>query len=116
MPVERTLEMATINAAKALGLEAEIGSLEAGKRADIAIFDLDKSYVGVLHRPLTSFVSAGKGSDVRAVLVDGKVIYRGGKFARLANHQSVIAEAQRIGRSLLDKAGLAHRLAPAWRQ
>ena len=43
MPVERTMEMATINAAKALGLEPEIGSLEAGKRADIAVFDLDQA-------------------------------------------------------------------------
>src|SRR5262249_26849679 len=40
MSAERTIEMATINAAKALGLEHEIGSLDAGKRADIAIFDL----------------------------------------------------------------------------
>jgi 5-methylthioadenosine/S-adenosylhomocysteine deaminase len=115
MPVERTLEMATINAATALELEAEIGSLEQGKRADIAIFDLNKPYVGVLHRPLTSFITAGKGSDVRAVLVDGKVVYRGGKFARLADHQRVIAEAETIGRSLLDQAGLSHRLVPAWR-
>ena len=46
MPVERTLEMATINAAKALGLEHEIGSLEAGKRADIAVFDLDQALCG----------------------------------------------------------------------
>ena len=84
MPVERTLEMATINAAKALGLEKEIGSLESGKRADIAIFDLRKPYVGVLHRPLSSFVAAGKGSDVRAVLVDGKVAYRNGPYAHLA--------------------------------
>src|SRR3979490_3228157 len=38
MPVERTLEMATINAAKALGLDKEIGSIETGKRADIAVF------------------------------------------------------------------------------
>ena len=65
MPVERSLEMATINAATALGLANEIGSLEPGKRADIAMFDLHKPYVGVLHRPLSSFVTAGKGSDVR---------------------------------------------------
>jgi 5-methylthioadenosine/S-adenosylhomocysteine deaminase len=115
MPVERTLEMATINAARALGLDAEIGSLEVGKRADIAIFDLNKPYVGVLHRPLTSFVTAGKGSDVRVVLVDGKVVYRGGKFAQLADHQDVIARAETIGRIIIDKAGLGHRLAPAWR-
>ena len=79
MPVETTLEMATINAAKALGLDAEIGSLEPGKRADVAIFDLNKPYVGVLHRPLTSFVTAGKGTDVRAVLVNGKTVYRDGR-------------------------------------
>ena len=78
MPAERTIEMATINAAKALGLEREIGSLEPGKRADIAVFDLDKPYVGVLHRPISTFVCAGKGSDARAVLVDGEIVYRDG--------------------------------------
>lgn len=115
MPVECSLEMATINAAKALGLEEEIGSLEAGKRADIAVFDLNKPYVGVLHRPLSSFVTAGKGSDVRAVLVDGRMVYRDGKFAHLSDPQRVIAEAEKIGRSILDSAGLGSRLVPAWR-
>jgi 5-methylthioadenosine/S-adenosylhomocysteine deaminase len=115
MPVETTLEMATINAARALGLDGEIGSLEAGKRADIAIFDLNKPYVGVLLRPLTSFVTAGKGSDVRAVLVDGKVAYRGGKFTRLGDPQDAVARAEQVGRAILDKAGLGGRLAPAWR-
>ena len=115
MPVERTLEMATINAAKALGLDTEIGSLEAGKRADIAIFDLRKPYVGVLHRPLTSFVTAGKGSDASAVLVDGRVVYRDGKFTNLADPQAVISQAETVGRAIVDKAGLSGRLSPAWR-
>jgi 5-methylthioadenosine/S-adenosylhomocysteine deaminase len=116
MPVERSLEMATINAAKALGLESEIGSLEIGKRADIAIFDLRKPYVGVLHRPLSSFVTAGKGSDVRAVLVDGQIVYRDGVFKHCAEPQRVVGEAEATGRALVDKAGLGHRLAPAWRR
>jgi 5-methylthioadenosine/S-adenosylhomocysteine deaminase len=116
MPVERTLEMATINAARALGLEAEIGSLEIGKRADIAVFDLDKPYVGVLHRPLTSFVTAGKGSDARAVLVDGRVVYRDGQFPRLADPRGAIAQAERVGRAILGRASLGHRLAPEWRR
>jgi len=115
MPAETTIEMATINAAKALGLEREIGSLEAGKRADIAVFDLAKPYVGVLHRPISSFVYAGKGSDVRAVLVDGKVVYADGRFTHLDNPQSVVTEAQRIGDAILRKAGLEQRLSPAWR-
>ena len=115
MPIERTLEMATINAAKALGLESEIGSIEAGKRADIAIFDLKKPYIGVLHRPLSTFVCAGNGSDARIVLVDGKTVYRDGHFTQQPDHASVFTEAERIGREVLDKAGLSHRLAPAWR-
>jgi 5-methylthioadenosine/S-adenosylhomocysteine deaminase len=115
MPVERTLEMATINAAKALGLEAELGSLEVGKRADIVVFDLDKPYVGVLHRPLTSFVTAGKGSDARAVLVDGRVAYHDGRFPHLPDARGAIAQAERVGRAILDRAGLGHRLEPDWR-
>jgi 5-methylthioadenosine/S-adenosylhomocysteine deaminase len=115
MPVERTLEMATINAAEALGLEREIGSLEPGKRADIAVFDLAKPYVGVLHRPLSSFVCAGKGSDARAVLVDGAVVYRDGAFSGCTDVDEVVAAAERSGRAILDQAGLNHRLEPAWR-
>jgi 5-methylthioadenosine/S-adenosylhomocysteine deaminase len=115
MPVERTIEMATINGAKALGLEHEIGSLEAGKRADIAIFELNRPYVGVLHRPISAFICAGKGSDARAVLVNGEIVYRDGRFSRLNDPAHVVAEAQRIARPILDQAGLSHRFSPAWR-
>ena len=64
----------------------------------------------MLHRPLSSFISAGKGSDARAVLVDGQIVYRDGQFAHLADVAGVIAEAERIGRAIVDKAGLSHRL------
>ena len=50
MTTERVVEMATINGAKAIGFEHEIGSLEPGKRADIAIFDLDKAHATVGNR------------------------------------------------------------------
>ena len=71
--------------------------------------------MGVLHRPISTFICAGKGSDARAVLVDGKIVYRDGKFARLADVAGVIAEAERIGRTVLDQAGLNGRLGAAWR-
>ncbi len=113
---ENAIEMATINGAKALGLADEIGSLEAGKRGDIAIFDIDRPYVGVRHRPLSSFVTAGKGSDARLVMVDGEIVYRDEKFTHLADPKAVVVEAERIARHILAKAGLAHRLEePSWR-
>jgi 5-methylthioadenosine/S-adenosylhomocysteine deaminase len=115
MPVERTLEMATINGAKALGLDAEIGSLEVGKRADIAVFDLRRPHVGVLHRPLSSLVCAGKGTDARAVLVDGEVVYRNGQFAHLDDVAGAIGEAEKVGKAVVTAAGLERRLSPAWR-
>ena len=114
MPPERTIEMATINGAKALGLEGELGSLEPGKLADIAIFDLQKPYVGVLHRPISSFVYAGKGSDARVVIVNGDIVYRDGRFPRFPDGARAIAEAERLGRSIVEKAGLGHRFASAW--
>jgi 5-methylthioadenosine/S-adenosylhomocysteine deaminase len=115
MPAERTIEMATINAARALGLDHLIGSLEVGKRADIAVFDLQKPYVGVLHRPISSFVYAGKGSDARLVMVDGAIVFRDGLAMRCKDAAGVILEAEKIGRQTLAAAGLTARLEPAWR-
>jgi 5-methylthioadenosine/S-adenosylhomocysteine deaminase len=116
MPAERTIEMATINAARALGLDHLIGSLESGKRADIAVFDLRKPYVGVLHRPISAFVYAGKGSDARLVMVDGEIVYRDGAATRCKDAAAVIREAEDIGRSVLTAAGLGARLDPRWRR
>ncbi|MGE3158829.1 MAG: amidohydrolase family protein, partial [Xanthobacteraceae bacterium] len=116
--VERTIEMATINGAKSLGLERDIGSLEPGKFADIAIFDLRRPYIGVLHRPISTFVCAGKGSDVRVVLVNGEIVYRDGKFRRQDHDavENVLRDGERIGAAILNEAGLSQRLAPAWRR
>jgi hypothetical protein len=50
------------------------------------------------------------------VLVDGEVVYRDGHFAHLADVAGVTAEAEGLAISILDQAGLSHRLAPAWRK
>ena len=115
MPPERSLEMATINAARALGMDDSIGSLEAGKQADIVIVDLRKPHVGVVHRPISSLLYAAKGTDVSAVLVAGDVVYRDGTFAGLAQPREAIAEAQAHGSEILTKSGLDARLTPDWR-
>lgn len=115
MPVERTIEMATINGAKALGLDHEIGSLEAGKRADVAIFDMHKPHIGVLNRPLSTFVSAGKGTDAKAVIVNGAVAYREGIFANGPDFAEVVDEATQRARQIAQAAGHAPRFQPHWR-
>lgn len=114
--VEQAVEMATIEGAKAAGLEAEIGSLEPGKRADIAIFDMQRPHVGPLQRPLSAFVCAGKGSDAKYVLVNGEVVYQDGAFTRGPSWKDVLKDAERIGREIVERSGLAGRLAPAWRK
>ena len=75
-----------------------------------------KPYVGVLHRPISTFICAGKGSDVRLVMVDGQIAYRDGVFPRFGDGERVIQDAEKIGRRALDVAGLSGRLEPAWRQ
>jgi 5-methylthioadenosine/S-adenosylhomocysteine deaminase len=114
--VEQAVEMATIEGAKAAGLEAEIGSLEPGKRADIAVFDMRRPHVGPLQRPLSAFVCAGKGSDAKYVLVNGELVYQEGAFTRGPSWIEISKDAERIGREIIERSGLAGRLAPAWRK
>ena len=59
-----------------------VGGRQARRHRDLRSA---QALCGVMHRPLSSFVDAGKGSDVRAVLVDGRVVYRDGRFAGLAD-------------------------------
>lgn len=90
------LEMATIRAAGALGLDRMIGSIEPGKRADIAIFDLRGPHIQVAHRPLSNLICSGSGRDVHAVLIDGKVVVRNCRLADTTAANATMLEAQDI--------------------
>lgn len=78
MPPERVLEMATLGGARALGLEAELGSLEEGKRADVTVVDLS----GLHSTPadprdvLSPLVYAARSTDVVHVLIDGRLVLK----------------------------------------
>lgn len=99
---ETSLEMATINGARALGLEKEIGSLETGKRADIALFDLRAPQIQVLHKPISNFVCAGRGSDARKTLVNGKVVFDNGRFPAGRLPESFGRDLTAAGRELVN--------------
>jgi 5-methylthioadenosine/S-adenosylhomocysteine deaminase len=73
---EQALEMATIGGARALHLEKIIGSLETGKRADIVIVDFDGLHQTPFYNVYSHLVYATKASDVRTVLINGKIVMR----------------------------------------
>jgi len=76
VPASAALEMATIRGARALGLEREIGSLEAGKRADLIMVRIDRPNAVPLYDAVSQMVYALKAEDVRDVMVNGKPVVR----------------------------------------
>lgn len=114
MPPERCLELATINAARALGLDDEIGSLEAGKRADIAIFDLATPQATPANNPLTSLVYSARGTDAHTVIVNGEIVVRARKLARPAAVADIFATASRRAQTIIAQSGLRDRMALNW--
>jgi len=73
-PARTVLELATLGAARAVGLGEEIGSLEAGKRADLITVDIDRPHMTPLYSPESHLVYAALPSDVRHTVVQGRVL------------------------------------------
>ncbi len=106
MPSEKVLEMATINGAKALGLEDEIGSLEKGKKADIVLVDLDVPnlrpiYYGKNLNAYSHLVYASPNA-VDTVLIDGKLIVRDGKIDTV-DEEKLLRDFQTSADGLIDR-------------
>jgi 5-methylthioadenosine/S-adenosylhomocysteine deaminase len=103
LPARQAFEMATITGARVLGLEKEIGSLEAGKRADLIALRLDRPHAVPLYDVYSQLVYALKGSDVEHVMVNGRVIVRARRMLTLDEAQ-VLAKAreyaEKVRRSL----------------
>jgi len=107
LPAARALRMATLEGARALGLEREIGSLEIGKRADVIVVDLAQSHSSPQRDDVVSaLVYSAGSSDVRTTIIDGRVVMRAGQLLTL-NEADVIAEANREESALTKRAGLS---------
>jgi len=105
MSAETALEMATINGAKALGLQKEIGSIEPGKKADIILVKLGKPHLIPTFNPISNLVYAAEGSDVDTVIIDGKIIMEN-RIVRTLDESRVLQRASQRGHKLLEKAGI----------
>ncbi|MCD6195936.1 MAG: amidohydrolase family protein, partial [Staphylothermus sp.] len=97
------LEMATINGAKALGLENEIGSLEPGKKADITIIKLDAPHTAPVHDPLGAIVYCANAQDVDTVIVDGRILMEN-RVVKIFDEEKVKEEAYKAAERILDRA------------
>src|SRR6266404_1486654 len=107
LPAARALRMATIDGARALGLEKEIGSLEVGKRADVIVVDLIQPHsIPARDDVISALVYSAGSSDVRTTIIDGRVVMRDGELLTL-NEADVIANANREAGALTKRAGLS---------
>ncbi|OGF27897.1 hypothetical protein A2303_05905 [Candidatus Falkowbacteria bacterium RIFOXYB2_FULL_47_14] len=70
------VKMATIDAARVLGIDGKIGSLETGKRADLITVNLDKPHLTPLYDPYSHLIYCANSSDVDNVIINGKIIMR----------------------------------------
>jgi cytosine/adenosine deaminase-related metal-dependent hydrolase len=111
VPAESVLEMATINGARALGLEHEIGSLEVGKKADFAIIDLNRLHTTPSPNPVSTLVYAATGGEVDTVVVDGQIVVEQGQLLSM-DEEEIIAEAQKHANALYKRAGI--EIKPKW--
>jgi cytosine/adenosine deaminase-related metal-dependent hydrolase len=105
MPATMVLEMATINGARAMGMESEVGSVEVGKRADLVLIDLKKPHLTPYRDVVSNIVYSAMGSDVDSVMVDGRFLLRGGQALTL-DERKIIGEAQRSQDELMSRSGV----------
>jgi cytosine/adenosine deaminase-related metal-dependent hydrolase len=76
MPAVEVIRMATLEGARVLGLDTEIGSIEPGKKADLVRIDLSAPRLHPVYDPYATIVFAAMPSDVRDVMVDGSWLMR----------------------------------------
>jgi cytosine/adenosine deaminase-related metal-dependent hydrolase len=104
LAASRVLRMATIDGARALGLESEIGSLEVGKRADLILVNLNRLHSGPEADVVSSLVYSALPSDVNTTIIDGLIVMRNRELLTL-DESAAINDANREATSLMARAG-----------
>jgi len=106
LPARDVVALATCDGAEALGLGAELGSLETGKRADVAVVDVSQAHhaPSAERDPYTTLAHAARATDVRLTMVNGRVLYANGTH-RTLDPERVAADAKREAQALLTRMG-----------
>ncbi len=113
MTLDDTLRLATRGSAAAAGLKGQIGVLEPGRQADIALVDLSAPHNQPLHDPRAALVYSIRASDVVTVLVAGQVVVRDRQLTTM-DLTEVLADARSLAHTLVDlsKGGAVQHYAP----
>jgi 5-methylthioadenosine/S-adenosylhomocysteine deaminase len=104
MPARRVLELATIGGAYSMGMEAQIGSIVKGKRADIIMIDTRAVNLGIVTNPYETVVGAMQPANVDLVMVDGRILKRGGRLAAV-DAAEIVADAKAANLAIRARAG-----------
>ena len=102
MDAATVLRMATIDGARALGLDRQIGSLEVGKKADLIIIDTRKPHLTPMYNPVSHLVYAVGGGDVSTTIIGGRVLMKDRQLTHL-DLAKIMADARQIADQISDQ-------------
>jgi 5-methylthioadenosine/S-adenosylhomocysteine deaminase len=105
LPPGKMLELITIDAARVLGLENEIGSLEMGKKADIILIDLDKPHLTPAFMPVHRIVYEATGADVDTVMVEGEILMEN-RQVKHVDEKKILRNAEREAELMVKRSGV----------
>ncbi|MDN5301316.1 MAG: 5-methylthioadenosine/S-adenosylhomocysteine deaminase [Thermoanaerobacteraceae bacterium] len=100
IPAITAIKMATVNGAKALGLEKEIASIEVGKKADLIIIDTQKPHFYPRHNIISALAYSAQASDVKTVIVDGKIVMEDYEIKTI-DTERIMFEAEKAAKDLM---------------
>ncbi|TRW97207.1 amidohydrolase family protein [Paracoccus sp. M683] len=115
-PPGKVLEMITIDAARVLGLQDQIGSLEPGKKADLVVLDMDQPHLTPDWMPVHRLIHQATGADVETVMVDGRLLMQGRQVASV-DVKDALEQGRHEAAALVRRAGAqSHMHDPGWGQ
>ena len=108
--------MATIDGARAVGMEDEIGSIEVEKQADIIVIDLQRPHLVPCHHIPSVLVYQANGGEVDTTVVAGKVLMEGGRLAEISeqDERATLCAAQEASIRIAERAGMTWRTKRGW--
>jgi len=105
IPPGKALEMATVDGYRALGLDRELGSVEAGKQADLITVDFSQPHLSPMDMPVYRIVYQATGHDVSDVVVAGRLVMQERRILT-ANERDILDRVERVYRVFMERAGL----------